>query len=179
MNIDPRTALLDQLLAPFQARMGADYAGYRNHCCRMAHFCFALRDCSDEEKDKIITAAAFHDIGIWTDSTVDYLPPSIHQARLYLTQNGLEHWVDEIVEMIDLHHKFRRVTQSSSPLTEVFRQGDLVDFSLGLVRFGLPRKTIKAMKAAFPNQGFHKRLMQLAGGWFAKHPLSPPPFMKW
>ena len=81
--------------------------------------------------------------------------------------------------MVDMHHKLRSVRGSRYPLVEVFRQGDLVDFSLGLVRFGLPRATVRSVKAQFPNAGFHKGLLQLAGGWFAKHPISPPPFMKW
>jgi hypothetical protein len=65
------------------------------------------------------------------------------------------------------------------PLVEVFRQGDLVDFSLGLFKFGLPGSSIRALKTQFPNHGFHKMLMRSAGHWFRHHPLSPPPFMKW
>jgi hypothetical protein len=47
------------------------------------------------------------------------------------------------------------------------------------VKFGIPKSQVESVKAQFPNAGFHKRLMQLAGGWFAKHPVSPPPFLKW
>jgi hypothetical protein len=65
------------------------------------------------------------------------------------------------------------------PMVEVFRKGDLVDFSLGFFRSGLPRSLVKQVKEAIPNAGFHKFLMQGAREWFAKHPLSPPPFMKW
>lgn len=171
--------LLDSILEPWKSTIGPDYEGYKNHCTRMAHCCFALRDCTEEERRKITIAAAHHDIGIWTNSTVDYLPPSIAQARQYLADNRLTHWMDEIVQMIDLHHQFRAVKDGQYPLVEVFRQGDLVDFSMGLIRFGIARTTVKAIKMQFPNAGFHKRLMQLAGGWFARHPLSPPPFMKW
>ena len=44
---------------------------------------------------------------------------------------------------------------------------------------GLPKTYIKSVKDRFPNAGFHKRLTQLAVGWFSKHPLSPPPFLRW
>ena len=81
--------------------------------------------------------------------------------------------------MIDMHHKLRKYQDDRYPLVEVFRRGDLVDFSLGVVKWGLPKSYIQSVKDQFPNAGFHKRLAQLAGGWFVRHPLSPPPFMKW
>jgi hypothetical protein len=179
VEIEAQIPLLEAILTPFQGVIGKDYAGYRNHVYRMLHFCFALRACTAAERETLIIAAAFHDIGIWTDQTVDYLAPSIAQAVLYLRQTGREAQVEEISRIIDLHHKLTKVDDARYPLIEVFRQGDLADFSLGLVKAGLPRDYVKAVQAAFPNHGFHKRLVQMAGGWFAKHPLSPPPFMKW
>jgi len=44
------------------------------------HFCFYLGKPTEEEQKKLIIAAAFHDIGIWSAGTVDYLPPT--QPRL-------------------------------------------------------------------------------------------------
>jgi hypothetical protein len=114
-----------------------------------------------------------------SDHTVDYLPPSITLVTNYLQQHQLESWVAEIGLMIDMHHKFRPYRDHRYPLVEVFRKGDLVDFSLGWVKSGLPNDDIRRVKNQFPNAGFHRRLMQLAGGWFFKHPFSPPPFMKW
>jgi hypothetical protein len=43
-----------------------------------------------------------------------------------------------------------------------FRRGDLVDFSLGLVRFGLSRELIAEV-----------------GAWLIRHPLNPAPMFKW
>ncbi|MBV2092751.1 MAG: hypothetical protein KUF72_17880, partial [Candidatus Thiodiazotropha sp. (ex Ctena orbiculata)] len=65
------------------------------------------------------------------------------------------------------------------PLVEVFRQGDLVDFSLGLLRFGIAKSTVQEVRAAFPNAGFHAALARRAGRWFLRHPLNPLPMMKW
>ncbi len=177
--VSPELPLVEETLSPWRDRIGADYLGYRNHVYRMLHFCFALRDCNDEERRKLSLAACFHDIGIWSAGTVDYLPPSIAEAKRHLHAVGLASWQEEIALIIDLHHQFRPYKDPRWPLVEVFRQADLVDFSLGVVRFGLPSDIVRTVKAAFPNAGFHKRLMQLAGGWFAKHPFSPPPFMKW
>ena len=179
MAIEERIPLLEELLGAWENKLGGDYEGYKNHVYRMIHFCFALHSCNDEERQKIIIAGCFHDLGIWTNSTVDYLPPSIALAKEYLKQNNLEQWAPEIELMIDLHHKIRKYQDEHYPLVEVFRRGDLVDFSLGVVKWGLPKSYIKSVKDQFPNAGFHKRLVQLAKGWFAKHPLTSPPFMKW
>jgi hypothetical protein len=179
MTITAKFASLEEILDQWKPQLGADALGYKNHVYRMIHFCFALHPCSAEEQKKIIIAAAFHDLGIWANGTVDYLPPSIALANDYLQRNQLDAWIDEVALMIDMHHKLRAYGDPAYPLVEVFRRGDLVDFSLGVVRFGLPGALVREVKDAFPNAGFHKRLMQLAGGWFSKHPLSPPPFVKW
>lgn len=179
MIVEDRIELLEEILGQWKRTIGNDYPGYRNHVYRMIHFCFALRPCGDEDRRKIIIAACFHDMGIWANGTVDYLPPSIALAKEYLKDNDLEQWTEEIELMIDQHHKFRKVCDERFPLVEVFRQGDLVDFSLGVAKFGLGRLFVRNVKNRFPNAGFHKKLMRLAGGWFLKHPLTPPPFMKW
>ena len=179
MIVETHFALVDEILAGWKSRIGDDYAGYRNHLYRVLNFCFALRDCDAEERHKLTVAAAFHDLGIWSEGTVDYLAPSVALAKSYLENNNLDRWTDEISLIIDMHHKLRRFRDGRFPLVEVFRRGDLIDFSLGVVKFDLPRRHVSAVKGAIPNEGFHKRLLQLAGGWFASHPLSPPPFMKW
>jgi hypothetical protein len=179
MLIETQIPLLDDILAPWRERIGLDFEGYKNHVSRVLNFCFALRECSEDERRRLIIAGAFHDIGIWSDATVDYLPPSIAQAKLYLAEHGLEDWSPEIELIIDLHHKLRPYRGGASPLIEIFRKADLADFSLGVIKGGVPAAIVRAAKSAYPNAGFHKRLLQLAGGWFAKHPFSPPPFMKW
>ena len=62
----------------------------------MLHFCFYLQHSTEEEKHKLIIAACFHDLGLWKEKTVDYLPPSIVLARDYLQQNNLGHWSTEM-----------------------------------------------------------------------------------
>lgn len=176
--IDTRLTLLDDILADWREVIGDDFEGYRNHCQRMVNCCLVLRDCSEVERQKLMIAAAFHDIGIWTENTLDYLPPSVIPAMQYLKDKGLEAWSEEITLMITEHHKLSVYEDDRFPLVELFRQGDLVDFSLGLVRFGLPNRFLRALKREFPNAGFHKRLLQLAARWFIKHPLNPAPMMK-
>lgn len=179
MQIEQQIPLLEEIFTDWKAVIGDEYLGYRNHVYRMIHFCLALRKCSEEEKQKIIIAAAFHDIGIWIEDTVDYIEPSIPPAVDYLQQNGLVEWIEEISLMITEHHKMRTYGGDYFPLVELFRKGDLVDFSLGTVKFGLPKQEIKEVKAAFPNANFHKNLGKRAARWFVRHPLNPAPMMKW
>lgn len=178
MRIEPNIPLLESILEPWRERIGKDYPGYRNHAYRMLHYCLALHACSEDERRKLVIAAAFHDIGLWSAATVDYLPPSIEEASGYLRQHGLESWIEEIGLMIDMHHKLKPYTDPRFPLVEVFRQGDLVDFSLGTFRCGLPKAVVDEVKAAFPNAGFHAFLLRGAWAWFSRHPLRMPPFMK-
>lgn len=182
MHIEPQIPLLEEILQPWRTAIGVDFEGYKNHVYRMVHCVFALRPCSAEERRKVIIAAAHHDIGIWSDGTVDYLPPSIAQAEKYLEGAGLSHWHEEISLIIDMHHKLRAFTGPAAaryPLVEAFRKGDLVDFSLGFFKFGISSADIRRLKAQFPNHGFHKMLMRSALHWFRQHPFSAPPFMRW
>lgn len=81
--------------------------------------------------------------------------------------------------MITEHHKIGEYKNESFPLVEIFRKGDLVDFSLGLFEFGIQKAYIEAVKTRFPNYDFHKNLGKRAAKWFVKHPTNPVPMMKW
>lgn len=81
----------------FRSIIGNDFVGYQNHCIRMAGCCLALLSRQTQNTDinaveKIAIAAAFHDIGIWTANTIDYLQPSIPPMLDYLAEQQKEHW---------------------------------------------------------------------------------------
>ena len=178
-NVEEQIPLLEEIFSDFKKTIGSEYQGYRNHVYRMIHFCLALRECSKEEREKIIIAGAFHDIGIWIEDTVDYIPPSLPPAMDYLKKRNLEAWSEEITLMITEHHKVREYENDLYPLVELFRKGDLVDFSFGAFNFGISKSYINEVKASFPNSDFHKNLGKRAVKWFLKHPLNPAPMMKW
>ena len=171
--------LLEGILVQWKDVIGPAFEGYKNHVYRMAIFCMALHPCNAEEQEKIVIAACFHDIGIWTGNTIDYIPPSLPPAMEYLELRGLGHWSKEIELMISEHHKLTKYQNEKYPLVEIFRRGDLVDFSLGLFKAGLSPSYIDAFHDRSPNAGFHKNLVRLAARWFVKHPLNPAPMMKW
>ncbi|NER05477.1 MAG: hypothetical protein F6K17_24225 [Okeania sp. SIO3C4] len=179
METKQQIEAIETILEPWKETIGNDFIAYKNHVYRMTHFCLALGGGSDTVLHKVAIAACHHDIGIWTDNTVDYLPPSAEKAREYLVENDREAWTEEILAMINDHHKVRAVRDAPSPLVETFRRADLVDVSLGLIRFGLPKAYINVVKSLFPNAGFHRRLNELSLAWFLRHPLNPVPFMKW
>ena len=178
MQVEKPIPLLDSILEEWKTTIGKDFEGYKNHVYRMVNCCFALKPCSEEEREKIVIAAVFHDIGLWVGNTLDYISPSIPPAMEYLKRRGLESWSNEISLMISEHHKIRQYA-GFFLLVEVFRKGDLIDFSLGMVKFGLSKEFITKLKAAFPNAGFHTNLVRLSAKWFVKHPFNPAPMMKW
>ena len=180
MKIFSHIPLLEEILGQYKQIIADDYIPYKNHVCRVVNFCFQLKqDVDDEQKEKVIIAGCFHDLGIWTDDTLDYLPPSVSAANAYLQRRNLSKWAVEIELMINLHHKLSKYKDDANPLVEVFRRADLVDLSLGLVKFGLYPDTVENIKDMFPNAGFHKRLTQLAAREFYRHPFRPLPFLKW
>lgn len=178
MQIEKQISLLDSIFDEWKTTIGKDFEGYKNHVYRMVNCCFSLKPCSEEEREKILIAAAFHDLGLWVGNTLDYIPPSIPPAIEYLKRRGLESWTKEISFMISEHHKIRQYV-GPFPLVELFRRGDLVDFSLGIVKFGLPEEFITKLKAEVPNAGFHANLVRLSVKWFVRHPFNPAPMMKW
>lgn len=179
MQIEIHISPVEEILSKWKTEIGGDFGGYKNHVYRMLNFCFALGDFCGEEREKIIIAGCFHDLGIWTSDTFDYLLPSIALAKDYLEKKGLHEWIPEIELMIAQHHKLGKYTDARNSPIETFRRGDLVDLSLGWVKCGLPKTYIRNVKKQFPNAGFHKSLVQTAGRWICRHPLNPIPVLKW
>lgn len=177
MLITPQIELLDQILSEYQAELGHDFTAYKNHCYRVYHFCSALIESHAFLYEKLSIAVAFHDLAIWTEHTIDYLLPSQKLAHDYLVKVGWPEWNTEIELMIAEHHKLTSI--KDKPLVEAFRKADWIDVSMGALDFNLAPDLIKAVKAAFPNAGFHQRLLQLAGRRFLAHPFSPFPMLKW
>jgi hypothetical protein len=171
-------ATLDELLGAHTAQIGEDFTAYRNHAYRVTNLCMALSGGDSGQLQQVAIAAAFHDMGIWTEGTFDYLEPSVRLARAHLTRSGRAEWTPEISEMIREHHKISRYRGGPDSLVEPFRRADLVDVTRGLVTFGLPRRLLDGIFSAWPDAGFHKRLLRLALARLATHPWSPLPMLR-
>jgi len=172
-------ATLDAILARHAGEIGADFVGYRNHAYRVANLCLAHRPGSGDVVEKVAIASAFHDLGIWTDHTFDYLEPSVALAMQYLADTGQGPWGPEIAAMIREHHKITRYKGDPEWLVEAFRRADWTDVTLGALASGLPRTTIRDVQKAWPDAGFHRLLVRLELRHLARHPLNPLPVLRW
>ena len=171
-------AAIDTVLLAHKRALGDDFTGYRNHTYRVANLCVAFAPGGAEQHEQIALAAAFHDLGIWTDGTFDYLEPSVRLARAYLDQQGRAEWAPEIATMIREHHGISSRRDDTHPLVEPFRRADWVDVSRGVVRFGLSGAYVEALYSTWPSAGFHKRLVQLSRRRLLTHPWSPLPMLR-
>jgi hypothetical protein len=171
--------LVDRLLAPYAETLGRDFTGYRHHIHRVLNHFLALRGGAEPLPLAVQLAAPFHDLGIWTDGTFDYLGPSVRLARASLLAQGLEQHAGEVQALISEHHKLTPYRGPHAATVETYRRADTVDVSLGLQRFGLSRAHLRAVRQAWPDAGFHWRLAALTGRQFLHTPLRPLPMVHW
>lgn len=168
---------LDTVIAAHADELGEDLVGYRNHSYRVLNLCLALGP-TEVEVERIATAAAYHDLGIWTHQTFDYLEPSAGLAAAHLRAEGKEGWIPEVIEMIRHHHKLSRYRPAAYPLVEPFRQADWIDVSRGLCSFGVSRARVRELFSIWPSAGFHRRLVELELRRLRTHPWNPLPMFR-
>jgi hypothetical protein len=168
---------VDEVLDAHAPELGRDFIGYRNHVYRVVNLCAAIAG-DRTELEKIAIAAVFHDLGIWTNTTFDYIAPSAALAHGYLADHTRLQWNGEIERMIVDHHKITPSAADPGWLVEPFRRADWIDVTRGLRRFGLARPFIRSVFARWPSAGFHWRLVQLTLERLRAHPLNPLPMVK-
>lgn len=170
--------LTEEIITSFSGELAGDFSAYLNHVCRELNFFLALSGFSSPPT-AVLVAAAFHDLGIWTHHTFDYLLPSMELASAYLAKEGLGELEPEVRTIIHEHHKVFPYAGPLSLSAETFRKADLVDLSFGIIRFGLPFHFVRSVLTAFPNAGFHRRLALLTARQLARNPLRPLPMFHW
>lgn len=170
--------LIEDALAPWADSLGAARIPYRNHAYRVFNFSRRLLGVTSEDETLAVTSA-FHDLGIWSDRTFDYLAPSEARAREYLERRLPNAPSALILAAIEHHHRLGAVSGASGAgLIDAFRRADLVDVSRGLFAFGLDRGFRREVLSLFPYEGFHGVLVRTGLAWFAKHPLRPVPVLR-
>jgi hypothetical protein len=169
---------VDTVLHNYRSALEHDFIAYRNHVYRVMNLCMAIVGGTRDDLEKIAVAAVFHDLGIWTDHTFDYIAPSVALARKHLVARSRAGWIAEIDAMIVNHHKITHAQARSSRLVEPFRRADWVDVSRGFRRFGLASAFIESLFDTWPSAGFHWRLVELTVDRFRRHPLTPLPMVK-
>jgi hypothetical protein len=138
-----------------------------------------LHRCADDEREKVLIAAVFHDIGLWSAHTLDYLESSSEETRRFLKISKRTAWANEIVAMIEWRHKILPVTQAVSPRVEVFRRADTINLRFGIRRFGLRWRDVQAARRKFPDAGFHAFLAKKGLRWIVTSPGRAIPIFRW
>lgn len=169
--------VIEDILSRFCLVIGSDYALYRNHVYRIFIHCTLLDD-EPEAAHRYAVAAVFHDIGIWTAHTFDYILPSVQQASQYLEEIGQQAWIEEVTCMIYWHHKITPYRGRHRQRVEVFRKADWIDVSASVVSFGVSRRAIRNKRKLFPWLGFHLFLLRSTWRHFLRHPLRPLPMFR-
>ena len=174
-----KNSTIEAILNDFRDALGKDFDKYYNHVYRVYYLSCCFDD-NEVNKEKYAIAAAFHDLGIWTADTFDYIDPSLELAKRYLETVQKVEWAEEISLMIEMHHKIRPYKERYETSVESFRKADWIDLSLGLLQFGLPRKTYhNYLRPNFPYKGFHPFLVKKSLQNLLKNPRKPLPMFRW
>lgn len=169
--------LIEEILDAHADRARGDeagFAGYRGHVYRVFNLARGLIDDADDRDDKLAIAAAFHDIAAFAG--LDYLAPSIDAQDAWLARTGRGEWSDELAVVVAEHHRFRRCRGRHARLAEPLRRADLADLSQGLIRSGIPKERVRAVREAFDVGSFFTRsIPRMAVRNLLRHPLDPMP----
>ncbi|MFY0689580.1 MAG: hypothetical protein JXQ90_20585 [Cyclobacteriaceae bacterium] len=166
--------MIDHILEPYQAQLGRDFQAYLNHAKRVYEYSCMLM--LHRESKKLAIAAAFHDLDIWVGESMNYLPGSAALARKYIESNQLDLLADEVAFVIDRHHQLTPIKGNIE--AEAFRKADLMDLSVGWVRFNIPKSIIIDAQRRFPRLGFTGLVTKKTMSYAVRHPLSPFPMMR-
>ncbi len=179
-DIIKQEALIDDLFKPYESTIGKDFNTYRNHVYRLFNLILKMKgNTAEADRQKIAIAAVFHDIGIWTDQTFDYIQPSVELAKEYLNKVGKSDWIEEVSLLISEHHKISKYKGQYSSNVVPFIKADLVEVSNGFFLFNIEKDYYQALQKMFPTLGFHRLLLKLGLKNWSKNFFKPLPMMKW
>ncbi|PIB36161.1 hypothetical protein BFP72_12525 [Reichenbachiella sp. 5M10] len=171
---------IERVLLYYTQALGHDYNAYRNHVYRIYHLTLLLcpSELNKAQEEALAIAAVFHDLGIWTHHSMDYLSPSAESAVRHLEETGRTHLSDLCRQLIIHHHKISPYQGDHSDLTEAFRQADFMDLTFGVTRHGLPISRYQHLKESFPFLGFQKLIAKKILRHAFRHPMHPFPMLK-
>ena len=178
MRVLERHPFVEEMVAHWGTALGGARAAYSGHAYRVLNYARALIG-TERHDAELALAAAYHDLGIWSDRTFDYLGPSQQRAEAFRREGAPDIDAELLALLIKDHHLLRRPRTGSEPaLRDAFRRADLVDVSGGTLRAGLPAALVREVEHAFPYQGFHGILLKTAFHWAVRHPFRPLPMLR-
>ncbi len=173
MKLVTSNEVIDTVLGRHAESLGAQSSAYRNHVYRGLNYQLWILD--TEPSNLLTLAWAVHDLGLWTDHTLDYLAPSVRLGKELASEFHVAD-VEGLVMMIEYHHRIRRL---ADPLAESFRVADRADAWQGRWRGSLDPEDIREAVSEFPYCGFHRFLRQSVLAYAVRHPLRPLPTFRW
>ena len=178
MRVLERHSFVEEMAARWGDALGTAREAYPGHAYRVLNYARALIG-TERHDDELALAAAYHDLGIWSDRTFDYLGPSQQRAEAFRREGAPTIDAELLALLIYDHHLLRRPRTGIEPaLRDAFRRADLVDVSRGTLRAGLPAALVREVANRFPYQGFHAILLRTAVQWGLRHPLRPLPMVR-
>jgi hypothetical protein len=98
----PSNQVIDTVLDRYSDALGSGASAYPNHVYRGLNY--QLRILEAEPSDLLASAWAVHDLGRWTEHTMDYLPPSVRLANELADEFHVDD-VESLRLMIGFHHR--------------------------------------------------------------------------
>jgi hypothetical protein len=149
------------------------------HCLRCRHL--AARVAADRgwvlDGEVLTVAALLHDIGLYppyASRSASYVADGAALAREMLPAHG---WSQERItrcaDAIDRHHELRGQLRHGAEV-EALRRADLIDVSGGLVRFGVGRDRLAALRAEVPRRGLYREIGRLLARALRARPATVP-----
>lgn len=166
-------ATVETILDRYASALGREAELYRNHVYRGLNLQLMIGriDASHE----LAVAWAAHDLGLWTEHTVDYLEPSARLAEQLAPEFGVEE-TSRLRMMVEYHHCIRPL---HDPIVESFRLADRADAWPKRWKGALTMEDIEQLVTAFPYCGFHSFLGRTALRYALLHPWRPVPMFRW
>jgi len=150
---------VESTLEKYKKIIGDDIDGYRNHIYRVLSYTMHFLHGERKYLPQIAVALVFHDIGLWTDSTLAYLEPSSNRAVLEGKGKFNEDDMNLIKSIVYWHHKITSYDGPHADIVNAVRKSDWIDATMGVVTYGMPKLHINSVSQAIPNAGFHATLM--------------------
>lgn len=149
---------VEEEFAKYKELIGSDYEGYKNHVYRVLSYSLYFLNNDDTYKDVIERALVYHDIGLWTDSVLDYLDPSFEVAKKNLEHVYNEEQLQLVHDIIIYHHKITPFDGNLAIIVNAVRKADWIDASQGFVHQGMPKANIEKAYKELPAAGFYDTL---------------------
>lgn len=158
---------VESILIDYKDVIGTDYEGYRGHIYRVLSYSMHYLKNNETYLDVIAAALVYHDIGLWTDRQLDYLEPGCKHAKDRFKGVYDENKLHLLDDIIYYHHKLTPFVGDHEDIVNAVRKSDMIDFSLGLVNYGMPDRHIEVVHRKIPNNGFHQHLCEIGFRYYS------------